>query len=514
MSETRPPIAAPARPDDQARYGGPGGPWDVPVLDEALSAPLASAPAGRALVVDGPERLDGVALEAAVAAVAGGLVARGVASGDVIAWQLPNGAAAVVLFRACWRVGAIAVPLHHRAGPPEVAGLVERVEPALVVVGPDHAAPDVGATPVCSLVGSTALALRAALDGPPHAADASGAAPGDVAVVLFTSGSTGRPKGVLHTHRALVHKARTMAGVHGLGTDDVVLVPTPLAHVSGLLNGVLVPGVVPFGAVLVDRWDAARGLAAIEAEGVSFMVGPPTFFVGLLDALGAAPERARSLRLVSCGGAGVSEAFAREAAAGLGCVVKRTYGSTEAPTVTTSTPSDPPEAGWSTEGRPVGAAEVRISTGGEVQVRGPEVLAGYLDPEDDEGVLLDGGWFRTGDRGMLDPTGRLVVTGRLRDLIIRGGENVEPIEVEALLEAHPAVRTAVVVGVADRRLGERVAAAVEADGPFSAEDCRSWFTEQGVARHKVPEVLAVVDHLPLLPAGKPDRAAVRALFER
>lgn len=507
-------IAAPARPEAEARYGGPGGPWDVPVLDEALSAPLASAPAGRALVVDGPERLDGAALDEAVAAVAGGLAARGVGPGDVVAWQLPNGAAAVVLFRACWRVGAIAVPLHHRAGAPEVAGLVARVEPALVVVGPGYEVPEVGATPVCSLVGTTALALRAALDGPPHATGSSDAAPGDVALVLFTSGSTGRPKGVLHTHRALVGKARTMVDVHGLGADDVTLVPAPLAHVSGLLNGVLVPGVVPFGAVLVDRWDPARALATIESEGVSFMVGPPTFFVGLLDALGGAPERVRSLRLVSCGGAGVSEAFAREAAAGLGCVVKRTYGSTEAPTVTTSTPSDPPEAGWTTEGRPVGAAEVRIAAGGEVQVRGPEVLAGYLDPDDEDGVLLDGGWFRTGDRGLVDPTGRLVVTGRLRDLIIRGGENVEPAEVEALLEAHPTVRAAVVVGVADRRLGERVAAAVEVDGAFSAEDCHAWFAEQGAARHKVPEVVAVVDRLPLLPAGKPDRAAVRALFDR
>jgi cyclohexanecarboxylate-CoA ligase len=291
--------------------------------------------------------------------------------------------------------------------------------------------------------------------------------------------------------------------------------PAPLAHVSGLLNGVLLPGVLPMKVVFMARWEPDHALDLIEREGVTFMVGPPTSFLGLLAAPTWTPERTASLRLISCGGAGVTPAFAEDAARRLGAVVKRSYGSTEAPTMTTSFPDDPPEDGWTTDGRPVGDAEVRLAPTGEVEVRGPEVLAAYLDAADGIAFSDDGErWFRTGDLGSLDADGRLTITGRLRDTIIRGGENIAAGEVEAVLEAHPAVRQAVAVGEPDERLGERVAAFVVLDpagGPFDLEVARTWCEEQGLARFKRPERVEVVEALPMLPAGKPDR---RALEER
>jgi non-ribosomal peptide synthetase component E (peptide arylation enzyme) len=193
--------------------------------------------------------------------------------------------------------------------------------------------------------------------------------------------------------------------------------------------------------------------------------------------------------------------------------------------VTTSTLDDDPDRAAEADGRPVGAAELRVvdpETGldraagetGEVWVRGPELFVGYDDPAATEAAFAAGGWFRTGDLGTMSTDGWLTVVGRLKDVIIRGGENIAASEVEGVLEAHPAVRQAAVVGAPDQRLGERVCAFVEADTGFDLDACRAWFAERGVTRFKWPEQVVVVDELPLLPAGKPDRAALRARVAR
>lgn len=412
--------------------------------------------------------------------MAGALRDLGVGRGSVVAWQLPNGDGVAHLYRACWRLGAVAAPIHDRAGPAEVERLLERLDPTVVVDDP------------------------AALDGEPPPAAGE---PGDRAAILWTAGSTGEPKGVIHTQASLGHKARLMVGVHGLRADDAVLMPAPLAHVSGLLNGVLVPQAAGMRAVFMARWDPDRAIDLIERERVTFMVGPPTFFLGLLGAPTFTPERVATLRLVSSGGAGVTPAFARDAAERLGAVVKRAYGSTEAPTVATSHAGDPVEKGWETDGRATGAVELRVGDRDELLVRGPELFAGYLG--DGDGRDPDG-WFHTGDQAEIDDEGWLTITGRLKDVIIRGGENVAVAPVEATLEAHPLVRQAVVVGAPDERLGERVAAFVVVDGPFDLDECRRWFEAQGATRFTWPERVEVVEEIPVLPAGKPDRAALRA----
>jgi cyclohexanecarboxylate-CoA ligase len=251
-------------------------------------------------------------------------------------------------------------------------------------------------------------------------------------------------------------------------------------------------------------------LHIIEAERITFMIGPPTFFVDLMAAPGFSRERVASLRLISSGGAGVTPAFVDQAAEAFGCTVKRTYGSTEAPTVTTSHRGDPPERARATDGRATGEVELRVDrVTGELLLRGPELFVGYTDVEQTVATHARGGWFRTGDLASVDD-GWLTIVGRVKDVIIRGGENIAAAEVESVLEAHPSVRQAVAVGRPDERLGERVVAFVVTSAQFDLAECRAWFAARGVTRFKWPEAVVALDALPTMAAGKPDRAALRA----
>jgi cyclohexanecarboxylate-CoA ligase len=474
-------------------YLAPGGAWDIPSLDAVVSD--AARRADGDLVVDASAgvRLDGPGLEARVAALAGGLRGAGVRRRDVVAWQSPNWYEAVLLYRACWRLGAIAAPIHHQAGPADVDRMLASLDarvwlPADELRGPSAEAPVTG----------------------------SAARPSDLAVVLFTSGSSGVPKAALHTQRGLAYKASVMIAAHELAPVDSILMPAPLAHVSGLLNAVLIPGVLPMRAALMAKWSPEDALATIERERITFMIGPPTFFVGLMGARGFTPRRVESLRLISSGGAGVTPAFVEQATQAFGARVKRTYGSTEAPTVTTSTPRDSVERARETDGHSTGEVELRVSdpdTGrarpaggvGELWLRGPELFVGYADAEQTRAATRRG-WFRTGDLATVDADGWLTIVGRMKDVIIRGGENIAAAEVEGILESHPDVRQAAVIGEPDVRLGERVCAFVVASAPFDLAACRAWFEARGVAVFKTPERVVQLDELPLLAAGKPDRA--------
>ncbi len=488
------------------RYARPGGPWDVPTLDDALAGSTVR-------VVDGARRLDGAALHDAIDRVVDWLVGLGVVPGAVVSWQEPNGLEAYLLYRACWRLGAIAAAVHRSAGPADVDAALRQVSPQVVIADPTL--PAVGWPGAIAVVPGDAAWPPAA----PSAGPVPGPQPADLAAVLFTSGSSGQPKAVLHTHRSLVCKARGMIAAHELRPEDVVLMPAPLAHVSGLQNGVFVPGAAGMGTVLMAKWDPAAAIDLIERERVTFMIGPPTFFLAMMADAGFSPERVRSLRLVSSGGSGVTPAFVDAASTALGARVKRTYGSTEAPTTTTSGPDDPPERDRTTDGRPMGEMELRISdpasgaempstTIGELWVRGPELFVGYLDDAATAAAFAPGGWYRTGDLAFVDGDGWLTITGRIKDIIIRGGENISAAEIEGVLEAHPAVSHAVAVGYPDDRLGQRVCAFVVAAEPFDLTACRQWMEARGVTRFKWPERIEQVASLPLLAAGKVDRAAL------
>ena len=504
-------------PAGATRYRRAGGPWDRGALD-------ASFPVGsRSAVVDDTGRLDAAALRDAVAALAGRLSGAGVRRGHTVAWQLPNGAAALLLYRACWRLGAVAAPVHHRMGPAEVGAALDQVGPVLVVAARGTPAAEAPGALVLDGTPRPGDLLEALAPAPSMGPGEGAARAADVAVALFTSGSTGVPKAALHTHRSLGYKAALMVAVHGLGPGDAVLMPAPLAHVSGLLNGVLIPAAAGIPTVLMAAWDPDEGLRRIDEEAVTFMGAPPVFFSQMAASRAFAPRRVRSLRLVSTGGASVSPAFVDATAEAFECRVKRTYGSTEAPTVTTSSPDDSVERARHTDGRAVGEVELdvrdpdggaRLGPGavGELWLRGPELFAGYVDPVATAAALSPRGrWYRSGDLGVLDEDGWLRVVGRLSDIIIRAGENISASEVEAVLEAHPDVRHAVAVAVPDAEVGERVAAFVEAAAPFDLDACRSWFGARGVTRYKTPEMVVQLDALPVLAAGKPDRAALRAM---
>jgi cyclohexanecarboxylate-CoA ligase len=482
----------------------------VPTLDRLLSTPRrAGAPA----VVDGDNLIDAGTLERLSAAAAGGLRARGVRRGDVVTWQLPNWWEAVVLFHACWRSGAVAAPIHHQLGATEVARMVADLRPQVVL-----GAPDLPLSGLVDAIGVRAgdqrfeelLASRPVTAGAPRGSD--------IALVLFTTGSTGLPKPVLHTHRGLAYKARAMARAHGLTSEDVALMPSPLAHVSGLLNSILVPGEAAMPVVLMEKWDAERAVELASRHRASFMIGPPPMFLGMLDVPGCR-DRVTSMRVVSCGAMGVTPEFIDLARDGFQAMVKRTYGSTEAPTVTTSSWQDAPGRARDTDGHPVGDAEIRVvepgtvrvvpnGARGEVLVRGPELFVGYGDASQTSEAVRRG-WFATGDLGTLDVHGWLTIDGRLKDLIIRAGENIASAEVERALEQHPEIRQAVVVGRPDDRTGERVVAFLVGDNRIDVAECRRWFAEHGMARFKTPEIVVHLEEIPLLGVGKPDRSLLR-----
>jgi len=500
-----------------SHYRRAGGPWDRGGLDTSFS------PDPGAEVYDDRVGLDSGALEAHISELAGALRASGARRGDVVSWQLPNGACALLLYRACWRIGAVAAPLHHRMGSAEVDGALAQVDPLLLVASEGSPAAErpgalvLGSTPEVSSLCDRLGRGRAVPQ------DASPARGSDLAVALFTSGSTGVPKAALHTHRGLGYKASLMAQVHGLGRGDSILMPAPLAHVSGLLNGVLLPAAAGILSTLMARWDPDDALRRIEERRVSFMGAPPVFFSQMAAAGSFSRERVRSLRLVSTGGASVSPAFVDATAERFGCTVKRTYGSTEAPTVTTSHEGDDPSRARDSDGRCVGEAELevhdpeseaRLAPGetGELWLRGPELFVGYADADATlAATARPGGWYRSGDLGVLDEGGWLRVVGRLSDIVIRGGENISASEVEAVLESHPCVRLAVAVGYPDTELGERLAAFVESTEPFDLATCREWFARRGVTRFKTPELVVRLDELPLLAAGKADRSALREM---
>jgi len=460
-----------------------------------LTEQFAAAPRRDDLLVHDDLRLSTAAVDERAASIASAMATRGVGFGDRVGFQLPVGVEGVLVYRACWRLGAVAVALHPMAGPAQLRASLDQARPALLLAAPGvPLAGEPGAVTVADLDGGEPVQVAAVR-------------PDDDALIMFTSGSTGTPKGVRHTHASLVHKATQSLEVHGLDEDDVVLMPAPLAHVSGLLHGVLVPGAGGLKAVLMSRWEPAVALDLIERERVSYMIGPPTFFIGLMDHPSFAPERVTSLRLLSCGGAGVTPAFAERARDRLGATVKRSYGSTEAPTVTTSRFDDPPERMVTTDGRGFGETRLRVDDDGVLWVTGPELARGYLDPAQTDAAFVDG-WFRTGDLATIDE-GWVTITGRIGDRIIRAGENISATEVEQHLEAHPAVRAAVAVAEPDERLGERVAAFVVAPDGFDLDTCRAWFHERGATRFTTPERVVVVEALPLLASGKPDRTALR-----
>ena len=343
--------------------------------------------------------------------------------------------------------------------------------------------------------------------------------PDDRAVLMYTSGTTADPKGVQHSHRTLLAEATSRVyTLNGPGARHLGLFPP--GHMAGLLSllRILLLGTP---TVIMQAWDAALAATLIDRHAVTSCGGAPVQLSGLLDQQALGGATLATLRECLTGAAPVPPSLIERAEAA-GITAFRSYGSSEHPTVSAGSIADSLDRRARTDGGLLAGNQIRlvdadgrdVPTGrdGEILTRGPELFMGYTDPALNAAAFLPGGWFRTGDVGRTDADGYLTVTDRLKDIIIRGGENISAKEVEDLLVTHPAVADVAVIPVPDPALGERVCAVVVARPgcTFDVEQAREHFAAAGAARQKTPEVVVLVDELPRTPSGKVRKDVLRA----
>lgn len=511
-------TAHPAPAEVQAQWRANGA-W----TDETLLDRLSRVDGKQLAIVDEAVRLIVDDVREQSARVAAGLRELGVVPGTVIAMQLPNWWEATVLCWAAWRCGATVAPITPTLRTREV-GFILRQSGARMAIVPH----EFRGTDYPELVRGTGFSGDVLEVRGGHALPTSDVELPDViadvddrAVILWTSGTTSDPKGVVHTHQSLRAEADTIAAAHQMHTGEPLLLPMPVTHVAGLTYGVLLPVTSGIVAVLMDTWEPGRALELMERERVAVMISTPVFMRTMIDHPRFGSTDASSLRLFSLGGAGVAPAMVREGARELDCWCKRTYGSTEYPTLTTGLLGDDSERDATTDGRLIDGAELRIVNPetavdvtpgdlGELLVRGPEMFVGYLDPELDTDAFVEGGWFRTGDVARYDGT-YLTIVDRLKDVIIRGGENVSAQEVEALLVTHPSVGEAACVAAPDPMMGEQVCAfVIAAEGQVPVlDELRAHLLEHGLARFKLPSRLELRDDLPRTASGKVQKTPLR-----
>jgi len=499
----------------------------VPRRFEAMAARQPDALA----VTDGEVHLSFAELLDRTRRYADQLRQAGVEPGDVVSAQLPMWWETVAVAHAVLQIGAVLNPIMPSYRQRELTFIIEQARPRAVIVperyrGVDHAALirelDVPVPALFTVRSDPTpdLTLQAAGSRAPGSADRGPTTPDDVALLLYTSGTTAAPKGVLHTHNTLLAEAAGIVAAHELTSADALLFTMPFAHIGGILYTVLAPVLAGNASVLMDVWDPDRALALIEQERVTVQPGMPVFLRGLLASPAFTPERVRSLRLFPMGGSTVSPRDVEDAAQRLGCIAKRTYGSTEMPTLCTGQPGDTAAQYAQTDGRPIGRSEVRVvdfdgtpqpvGEPGEVICHGPELFVGYVDESLNDGAFTEDGWFRTGDVGVIDDGGCLSIVGRLKDIIIRGGENISPKLIEEVLLDHPAVEGVGVVGYPDPVFGERVCAFVQTSDPgFDLPTMTTFLARRGLASFQLPERLVVRAQLPYTLTGKLDKPALR-----
>lgn len=444
--------------------------------------------------------------------VAAGLYGMGVRPGDVVAWQLPTRVETVLLSFALTRLGAVQTPVIPFYRDRETGFALRESKAAFFAVpgvwrGFDHTA--------------MAERLSAGLDRPPQVFEAYDTLPdGDPSIlpppppdgtsvrwIYWTSGTTSDPKGVLHTDRSLIAGGSCLAHALRLSADDIGSVAFPFAHVGGPDYAVMLL-LYGFPAVLFEHFAMPDALEGYRLHGVTVAGGSTAFYSMFLAEQRKAPDRPLipTLRLLAGGGAPKPPEIYHAVVREMGVQLTHGYGMTEVPMITMGAPDDTVEQLAETEGRPPQGMEIRITdedgkrvpcgTDGEVRLRGEAVCRGYLGasgPFDAERFLI------TGDVGHLRPSGHLVLTGRLKDIIIRKGENISAKEIEDLLARHPAVGDAAVIGLPDAARGERVCAVVEQSrgaAPLTLSALTAYLRGEGLAVHKLPEQLEVVDALP------------------
>jgi long-chain acyl-CoA synthetase len=456
-------------------------------------------------------------LDDAAARAATLLERAGVEPGDRVGVMLPNSPAFAIAYYGIMYRGAVAVPMNPLLKAREVAYYLSNSGAKALFATPAFAdeatagAAEVGAH--CWLVDDGALmtliAEQPAQDSPVKRHD------DDVAVILHTSGTTGKPKGAMLTHGNLGRNAEvSVRTLVEIGPDDVVMGCLPLFHVFGLtcgLNGSVLAGAT---LTLIPRFEPRKALEVIERDGVTVFEGVPTMYSALLSvAAEAAPEATRSMRTCVSGGAALPVQVLTDFEKSFGCAILEGYGLSESsPVAAFNHPHRPRKAG--SIGTPIEGVQMRVvdldgaevpqGEKGEIQIRGHNVMKGYWNlPDATEAAITTDGWLNTGDVGRVDEDGYFYIVDRTKDLIIRGGYNVYPREIEEVLYEHPEVAEAAVIAIPHDSLGEEVGAAValKKGAAVTADELRD-YVKARVAAYKYPRLLWLVDALPKGPTGK------------
>ncbi|MCU1620500.1 MAG: AMP-dependent synthetase and ligase [Modestobacter sp.] len=474
-----------------------------------------------------------------------GLLELGVRPGDVVSFQLPNWTEFLVLHFALTRIGAVNNPLIPIYRDREVGFMVALARSTVIVVPQEFRGFDYPGM-VQRLRGDWPdLRHVLVVDGPttdsqtswqefietpweerrdPAELDALRPDPDDVTLLIFTSGTTGEPKGVMHTHNTLVAANAPLPDRLGVGRDSVVHMASTFAHLTGFLYGVRLPTQVGGAtAVYQDVWDPARFVDLVEEHRISYTSAATPFLHDTLQVPGLDARDVSSLRLFCCMGAPIPRAIMRQARRALPrLTVLGGWGQSENGLVTLGVPGDPEEKLVERDGYPWPGMEIRVvgfageplepGQEGRLQVRGPFLFVGYAERLEMTRASFDGDWFETGDLASIDAEGYLNITGRTKDVIIRGGENIPVAYIENVLYEHPSLTAVAVVGVPDPRLQERACAVVTlvpGVDSFTLAEMRAFLDRKGVSRHYWPESLEVVGELPRTASGKIQKFQLR-----
>jgi len=469
-----------------------------------------------------------------------GLIRLGVGTGEVVSCQLPNWWQFAALHLACIRIGAVTNPLmpifRHR----ELRYMLGFAESKVLVIPRRYRGFDYPAM-VDELRGDLPCLARVLVVGDtqhdtfeaellqPRLEDEPGAekllagrqsSPDDIVQLLYTSGTTGEPKGVLHTSNTLVSIIQCYARRLGLDEGTVILMASPLAHQAGFMYGAMMAPLLGGKLVLQDIWQPDEAAALIETEGVSYSMGSTPFLADLADAPALKRHDISSLRTFVSSGAPIPRVLVERAVERLRCAVISAWGMSETGSVTTTRPDDSPEKIFGTDGVALPGMEVRVvdeggsprpvNTEGSLQCRGIGNFVGYFRRPDASAGDADG-WFDTGDLATMDADGYIRITGRSKDIIIRGGENIPVVEIEELIYRHPAVQSAAIVAMPDARLGERACLFVvpQPGAALTFDEMVAHLERNNVAKHYFPERLELMPELPRTASGKIQKYVLR-----
>ncbi|EEC8988875.1 medium-chain fatty-acid--CoA ligase [Escherichia coli] len=478
------------------------------------------------------------ALDHAASCLANWMLAKGIESGDRIAFQLPGWCEFTVIYLACLKIGAVSVPLLPSWREAELVSVLNKCQakmffaPTLFkqtrpvdlilplqnqlpqlqqIVGVDKLAPATSSLSLSQIIAdNTSLTTAITTHGD------------ELAAVLFTSGTEGLPKGVMLTHNNILASERAYCARLNLTWQDVFMMPAPLGHATGFLHGVTAPFLIGARSVLLDIFTPDACLALLEQQRCTCMLGATPFVYDLLNVLEKQPADLSALRFFLCGGTTIPKKVARECQQ-RGIKLLSVYGSTESSPHAVVNLDDPLSRFMHTDGYAAAGVEIKVvddarktlppGCEGEEASRGPNVFMGYFDePELTARALDEEGWYYSGDLCRMDEAGYIKITGRKKDIIVRGGENISSREVEDILLQHPKIHDACVVAMPDERLGERSCAYVVLKAPhhsLSLEEVVAFFSRKRVAKYKYPEHIVVIEKLPRTASGKIQKFLLR-----